>query len=71
MPLILNLIRELAEFKKEQKEVVATEASLTQSLLGKNTYAEVIISVLENMPIRFAPYYYSFLTFLSIPGNPS
>ena len=43
IPLILEYIRELAEFEKMTDDVVATEAGLVESLFGPSPAAEVVL----------------------------
>lgn len=68
VPVILDFIKELAEYEKLSHEVVATEETLEQTLFGDKAYAEVIIGYLNNEPVSFALYFYNFSTFLGRPG---
>lgn len=68
IPLILSLIKELAEYEKLSHEVVATEDLLKESLFGDNAFAKVIIGYLNSKPVSFALYFYNFSTFLGRPG---
>lgn len=68
IPLILNFIKELAEYEKLLHEVVATEALLEQSLFGEKAYAEVILAYYEEQPIGFALFFHNYSTFLAKPG---
>ena len=43
VPLILQLIKDLAEYERMSDEVVATEQGLRESLFGARPAAEVII----------------------------
>jgi len=65
--LILEFIKELAEYEKMLDEVVATEEILEESLFKKKT-AEVIIGEYQNKPVGFALFFYNFSTFLGRPG---
>lgn len=65
--LILEFIRELAEYEKMLHEVVATEEVLNDSLFERKI-AEVIIGEYQNKPVSFALYFYNFSTFLGKPG---
>ncbi len=67
VPLILNFIRELAEYEKLLHEVVATEEILMESLF-KRKVAEVIIGEYKGEPIGFALFFHNFSTFLGKPG---
>src|SRR5215217_8256398 len=44
VPLVLDLIRELAEYEKLSHEVVATEGSLLEWLFGDRPVAEVLVA---------------------------
>lgn len=66
-PLILEFIRELADYEKLLHEVVATEEVLMESLFGRKI-AEVIIGEYKNKPIAFALFFHNFSTFLGRPG---
>lgn len=66
--LVLSFIKELAEYEKLLHEVVATEASLKETLFGKDANAHVLIGYLNDTPVSFAIYFHSFSTFLGRPG---
>lgn len=68
VPLILSLIKELAEYEKLSHEVVATEEALRDSLFGERPVAEVLIGELANEPAAFALFFHNFSTFLGRPG---
>lgn len=68
VPLILQLIRELAEFEHLSHEVTATEQNLREHLFGARPYAEVLIASLEDQPVGFALFFHNYSTFLSKPG---
>jgi GNAT superfamily N-acetyltransferase len=65
---ILGFIRELADYEKLSHEVVATEASLHEHLFGPKPKAEVLLVCLEEQPVGFALFFYTFSTFLGRPG---
>jgi GNAT superfamily N-acetyltransferase len=67
-PLILSLIRELAEYEELSDEVVATEDGLRESLFGKRRYAEVLIAEHDGTTAGFALFFHNFSTFLGKPG---
>lgn len=67
VPLILQFIKELADYEKLLHEVVATEETLMNSLF-KQKAAEVIIGEYENQPVSFALFFHNFSTFLGRPG---
>jgi GNAT superfamily N-acetyltransferase len=68
VPLILSLIRELAEYEKLLHEVKATEAGLKTALFGARPYAECVIAELGGKPAGFALFFHNFSTFLAKPG---
>ena len=68
VPLILSLIRELAEYEKLSHEVVATEDGLRASLFGERRYAEVLIAEHDGEAAGFALFFHNFSTFLGKPG---
>lgn len=67
-PQILAFIRELADYERLSREVVATEEVLRESLFGERRYAEVVICEHENVPAGFALFFHNFSTFLGRPG---
>ncbi|MCE0721774.1 GNAT family N-acetyltransferase [Legionella resiliens] len=67
-PLILEFIKELAEYERLLHEVVATEEQLLKTLFGSKAYAEVIIGYLEKKPVSFALFFHNYSTFLAKPG---
>ena len=67
-PLILQLIKELAEYEKLSHEVVATEDSLRRSLFGERRFAEALIGEVGGEPVGFALFFHNFSTFLGRPG---
>lgn len=67
-PIILNLIKELAEFEKLSHEVVATEATLEKTLFGERAYAEVSMAYYAGEAVGFALFFHNYSTFLGRPG---
>lgn len=67
VPIILGLIKELAEYENLSHEVVATEEILHQSLF-KRSVAEVVIGEYNGNPVGMALFFYNFSTFLGKPG---
>jgi GNAT superfamily N-acetyltransferase len=68
VPLILALINALAEYERLGDEVVATEATLRESLFGDRPCAEVAIARAGTEPVGFAVWFHSYSTFLSRRG---
>ena len=67
-PMILTLIRELAEFERLLHEVTATEAQVREGLFGPRACAEVAIARMGPEVAGFALYFHNFSTFLAKPG---
>lgn len=68
IPLILDLIRGLAEYERLSHEVIATEDALRRTLFGDRPAAEVLIAHLDGEPAGFALFFPSYSTFLARPG---
>ncbi|HEY2598795.1 MAG TPA: GNAT family N-acetyltransferase [Candidatus Dormibacteraeota bacterium] len=68
VPLIADLIRQLAKFEKLEDEVVMTEELLKAGLFGPRPYAETVIAEEDAQPIGFALFFHTFSTFLARPG---
>ena len=68
VPIILQLIRELAEYERAPNDVVATEEKLREVLFGARPSAEVLIALAGDEPVGFAVYFHNFSTWLGRPG---
>ena len=68
VPIILQLIRNLATYERAPDEVVATEEQLVDVLFGERPVAEVLLAFEEESPVGFAVYFYNFSTWLGRPG---
>ena len=68
VPVILDFIRQLADYEKLSGEVAATEESLRDTLFGARPYAEVLIAYWEEMPVGVALFFHNYSTFLAKPG---
>jgi GNAT superfamily N-acetyltransferase len=68
VPLILALIKELADYEKLRHEVVATEESLSQALFGSRPSAEAVIARVNGEAAGFALFFHNFSTFLGKHG---
>jgi GNAT superfamily N-acetyltransferase len=68
VPVILQFIRELAEYERLQHRVVATEASLERWLFGPAPVAEAVMARMDGVPVGFALFFPNFSTFLGKPG---
>ena len=65
--LILQFIRELAEYEKMLDQVVATEALLAEELFEKR-HAEVLLALADGQAVGFALFFHNFSTFLGRSG---
>jgi GNAT superfamily N-acetyltransferase len=68
VPLILRLIKELAEYERMSDEVVATEDGLRRTLFGAHPAAEVVVAYAGDEPAGFALFFHNYSTFLAKPG---
>ena len=80
VPLILGLIKALAEYERLAHEVVATEADVRESLFGAKPHAEAVIARAVSRrsgeaagadggeAVGFAVWFHTYSTFLSRPG---
>lgn len=66
-PLILEFIRELADYEHMLDEVVADEATLEKWLFDKDK-AEVIFALEDGKEVGFALFFHNFSTFLGRAG---
>jgi GNAT superfamily N-acetyltransferase len=65
---ILDLIRELAEYEKLSHEVTADLAAIRATLFGVRPAAEVLLAELSGDVVGFALFFQSYSTFLGKPG---
>ncbi len=68
VPLILNFIREIAEYERLLNEVTATPETLVESLFRGGSCPEVIICFLDEQPVAYAVFYHNFSTFVGRKG---
>ena len=68
VPVLLDLIRGLAEYERLSHEMSADEAGLRESLFGDRRYAEAAIGEIDGEPVGFALFFHSYSTFLGKPG---
>jgi GNAT superfamily N-acetyltransferase len=68
VPLILEFIRDLAQYEHLEHEVLATETMLRETLFGQRRYAEVVFACRSATPVGFALFFHNFSTFLGRPG---
>jgi GNAT superfamily N-acetyltransferase len=68
VPVILELIRDLATYERAPKEVTATEEQLVVVLFGEKPVAEVLLAFEGKSPVGFAVFFHNFSTWLGRPG---
>jgi GNAT superfamily N-acetyltransferase len=68
VPLILQFIRELAEYEKELARVTATEGILRATLFGPEPSAKTAFAYVGEEPAGFAIYFFSYSSFSGLPG---
>ena len=68
VPLILSMVRELAEYERLGHEVTATDALLRGALFGPTPIAHAAIAREGAAAVGFALYFFNFSTFLAKPG---
>src|SRR5438105_7538876 len=68
VPVILQLIHDLATYERAPDEVSATEEQLVEVLFGERPAAEVLLAFEEESPVGFAVYFHNFSTWLGRPG---
>jgi GNAT superfamily N-acetyltransferase len=68
VPLILRLIKALAEYERMSDEVIATEDGLRRTLFGPHPAAEVVVGYAGDEPAGFALFFHNYSTFLGKPG---
>lgn len=67
-PLILQLVRELADYERLLHEVEASVALLQAHLFGQQPRAEALIVEADGEVAGFALFFHNFSTFLGRPG---
>jgi len=68
VPVILRMIKGLAEYERLAGHVTATEERLRTTLFGPRPAAEVVIGYADNAPAGFALFFQNYSTFLAQPG---
>ena len=68
VPVILALIRGLADYEKLSNQAVATEEDVREAIFGAKPSAEVILAWARDVPVGFALFFHNFSTFLGRPG---
>lgn len=68
VPVILHLIRRLAEYERLADACEATEERLHSSLFGSSPHAEVLIADWDGQPVGFALFCHNYSTFIARRG---
>jgi GNAT superfamily N-acetyltransferase len=68
VPVILQLIRDLATYERAPNDVIATEDGLREVLFGDEPSAKVLLAFEGAEPVGFAVYFFNFSTWLGRPG---
>ena len=68
VPLILQLIKALAEYERLGDQVTATEAMIRESFFGPAPHAQAVIARVSGDAVGFAIWFSTYSTFLSKPG---
>ena len=68
VPVILRMIKGLAEYERLGDYVIATEEKLRATLFGPRPAAEVLIGYDGSTPVGFALFFQNYSTFLAQPG---
>lgn len=68
IPIIMQLIRDLATYERAPNDVIATEEDLREVLFGAEPAAKVVIGFEDTAPVGFAVYFFNFSTWLGRPG---
>jgi GNAT superfamily N-acetyltransferase len=68
VPIILQLIRDLATYERAPNEVTATEKQLADVLFSEKPAAKVLLAFERDTPVGFAVFFHNFSTWLGRPG---
>lgn len=68
IPLVLKLIKGLAEYEKLVHELSVSEERLQESLFGNSPAAEILIAYSAEDAVGFAVFFQNYSTFLGRPG---
>ncbi len=67
-PLILQFIRDLAEYEKDPKAAVATEEDILRHAFSEHPLIHVVLADWDDQPAGFALYFFNFSTWQGKPG---
>src|SRR5438309_910063 len=68
VPLILQFIKDLADYEQLAANVVATEDDLRAYLFGPDAVAHAVLAYVGDAAVGFVVYFFTFSTFLAKPG---
>jgi GNAT superfamily N-acetyltransferase len=68
VPLVLELIRELAEYEQEAESARATEGQIREALFGERPAAEAVIAWVDGEAAGWALWFQNFSTWTGKPG---
>jgi GNAT superfamily N-acetyltransferase len=68
VPVLLQLVHELAAYEKEPDAVEATEPMLAAALFGPDAVASCAVAELDGEVVGFALWYVTFSTWKGVPG---
>jgi GNAT superfamily N-acetyltransferase len=68
VPLLLEMVRELAAYERAADRVTGTEQMLADALFGERPVAEAILAEVDGAPAAFALYFATFSTWLCRPS---
>lgn len=68
IPLIVQLIRELAEYEKEPQQALATEQDIRRDGFSPNPRFRVVIAEWDGEPAGFALFFYNYSTWMGRAG---
>ena len=68
LAVILDLIRQLAQYERLSDKVTATEDQLRKTLFGDRPSAEVLLASVDGETAGFAVFFFNYSTFLAKPG---
>ena len=66
--LVLEFIRQLAEYEKLEEQCIATVQEVRETLFGANPRAEALVAFEGDQTAGFAVYFFSYSTFLAKYG---
>lgn len=68
IPVLVTLIKALADYEKLAHEVTGNPEDLERALFGDRPYAEAVLAWVDGTPVGLALFFHNFSTFLMQPG---